>query len=235
MEGDLSKALTYQVKREIAERYFGHRKIIEEDKKALESLAKETANAYEELVGKALLRIYVLLKDKDLIEEFISLSDLPKEPLPFYDYYVVHSESIEKELLKHLQPHGWTSRGRFVNLMLDGYEKLLDDIEAYRERYEECLEEAMVINEEVRLFESRFSLDDILGFLSSLDSRDELVSAFGENIPPGHLEDLAARLKIKGVDIKGLVPAPPSFPPLKRVKGELKSLAQRAFERRSHG
>ncbi len=230
METDISKALTYQVKREIAERYFGYRKIIEEDKENLNTMLKDLRRFYEERVGVDFIRIYVLLKNRDLIRSFLDILGWPEGEIPFYDDYIVHSPTIKEKLLKGLEPHGWTYRGRLVNLLADCYKKLFDDIVSYQDRYEECLEEAKIINEEIRQFKENFSLDEILGFIGGLDRHDDLAGALGENIPVGHMQELAEKLIIEPVDTECIGPRPPILPPLKKIKGRLKELVAKAEE-----
>ncbi len=233
MEGDISKALTYQVKREIAEKYFGYRKIIEEDKQNLQALLEDLRRFYEERLGMSLVRLFVLLKDQELINEFLERIQWPDASRQFFDEYMVHSKTIEEKLLKDLEKHGWTSRGKFINLVLDSYQKLLSDTATYKDKYEECLEEAEIINEEIKQFEEKFALDEILSFISSLDARDDLVSAFGENLPLGHMQELASKQQIEKISIENLAPKPPSLPPLKDIKGRLKALAEQAYYRRN--
>ncbi len=228
MEGDISKALTYQVKREIAEKYFGYRKIIEEDKRNLDAMLKDLRRLYEERIATDFLRIYTLLGDKKLAGEFIGIIAWPRGEIPFYDDHVVGSKAIRQRLLKEIEPHGWTSRGRFVSLFLASYERLLEDLEAYKEKYEECQDEAMTINEEIRQFRDRFALDEILGFIANLD-RDDLAATLGENLPVGHVQELSERLRIEPIDLaRSLPPEPPDLPPLREIRGRLKSLAGKA-------
>ncbi len=231
MEGDISKALTYQVKREIAERYFGYRKIIEDDKKNLDVMRAELQRFYDERIGIDFVRIYVLLKDKNLIRAFLDIIGWPEGEFPFYDDYVVRSKTIEGRLLKGMEPRGWTSRGKFVNLLVDSYKKLLEDFDSYRDKYEECIEEAEIINEEIRQFRDKFALDEILGFIGSLDSHDDLAGSLGENLPMGHMQELSERLRIDPLDTEHLAPKPSVLPALKKIKGRLKNLAAKVGEK----
>lgn len=229
VEADISKALTYQVKREIAERYFGVRKLIEEDRNSLDRMVSDLRRRYEQRIGRDLVRIYVLLRDPALIDRFLALIGL--EDRPFYDPYVVESATSRARLLKEVKTHGWRLRARFRHLLFDSHDCLVTHVTAYRERYLEAKETAAVINEEIRQFTANFCLDEILSFIGSLDRRDDLVSILGEGLAVRHSAELQAHLDIAPVPpIETVVPNIPAMPPVSALKSELKRLADEAFE-----
>lgn len=226
MEQDIGKALTYQIKREIAERYFGYRKIIEEDRQALEAMIAGLRFLYEQKIGRDIVRIYILLRDLNLIDEFMSLAGWKGRP--FFDQYVVESGTIREQLLKNIGLHGWMAHSRFTNLFLDCHERLYLDAFEYREKLDEVLEEAQVIDEEIRQFKEKFVLEEIMSFLNTLDRRDDLVGVLGENLPTGRAEDLSSRLELVPVgDLEELLPKVPELPQPNKVKNSLKDLAHR--------
>jgi len=229
METDISKALTYQVKKEIADKYFGYRKIIEEDKNALENARKKLETFYEKKIGRDLVRLYSLICDKKLIEYLMNL--LGWQGLPFYDDYVVQSETIRAALLKDMDGHGWTDSGRFKNLVLDSYKRLFKDSQHYHEKYEEIVEEAQIINEEIRQFKEKFSLDEIMSFMRSLDYSGEASEILERNVESYDVSELEEKLSITPVgDAYTLVPQIPDLPEPDHIKSELKALAEKAFE-----
>jgi len=227
VEQDIGKALAYQIKREIAERYFGYRKTIEEDRQALEAMIPGLRFLYKQKIGKDVIRIYVLLRDMNLIDEFLSLAGWKSRP--FFDQYTVESGTIREQLPKNIELHGWTAHSRFTNLLLDSYERLYLDTFEYREKLDEVLEEAQVIDEEVRQFKEKFSLEEIMSFLNTLDRRDDLAGVLGENLPAGRAEDLSSRLDLLPVgDLEKLLPKVPELPVPNKVRGSLRDLAHRA-------
>jgi hypothetical protein len=229
MEQDIGKALTYQIKKEIAERYFGYRKFIEEDRQALEAMIPDLHSLYEQKIGRDIVRIYVLLRDLDLIDEFLRLAGW--EGRPFFDQYIVESETIRGQLLKNMELHGWMPHSRFTNLLLDSYERLYLDIFEYRKKLDEVLEEAKVIDEEIRQFKEKFSLGEIMGFLKTLDRRDDLTGVLGENLPGGEVEDLSSRLDLAPIgDLERILPKVLELPAPNKVKSSLKDLARRAVK-----
>ena len=64
---DLNTTLAFEVKKEIADRYFGFRKIIEEDTNEYQKKVIASALELEDKIGFDLVRLYVLLKDTSLI------------------------------------------------------------------------------------------------------------------------------------------------------------------------
>lgn len=226
MEQDIGKALAYQIKRDIAERYFGSRKIIEEDRQALKAMISEFSLLYSKTVGRDMLRIYALLRKPELIDGFLGL--IGWKGRPFFDQHVVDSAIDKKQLFKDISLHGWTDYSKFVHLFLESYERLYKDLDRCREKLEEVLDEIQVVKEEIRQFKRKFSIDEIMNFLRTLDRRDELVGVLGENQPAGKMEDLSARLALAPLDdIEKSVPEVPELPPLDNIKASLKDLAHR--------
>ncbi len=227
MDGDIGKALTYQVKREIAEKYFGWRSAIYEDIAGLERAVREAREYYDSAVGKDLVRIYSLLGSEDIIASFLNRCGW--DGRPFYDEYVVNSPTIRIRLLEDMERHGWTDSGRFKNLVLDAYRRLYRTVGRYREKRSAVEEELSVIKEELRLFKEKFSLDEIMGFLRSLDQGAAEESLAMTPLALGS-ERLEERLEFPTVDhLEGGLPDIPELPPPGRFERELKELANHAF------
>ena len=98
-------SLSSEIKRDIAERYFGFRKLIEEDKLALKDKIKHHSFILEKRISFDLLRIYVLLRDEKLIKEFLELIGL-HETL-FFDHYLLESQNITRRVLSGMSFHGF--------------------------------------------------------------------------------------------------------------------------------
>ncbi len=227
MDGDISKTLSYQVKREIAQRYFGWRSAIFEDIAAVEKEIEEAGRFYEAVLGRDLVRLYSLLGDDRLIQRAMEVIGWPQRP--FYDEYVVHSPTIRKRVLAGLRRRGWTDSGRFKNMVLDAYRRLHGSVQRYRSMKEYVEDELATIDEEIRMFREKFSLDEIMGFLRTLDqgSAEESVAMTPLALESDRLE---ARLDFPSVDhLKEALPEVPDLPEPGRVEGELKRLAAEAL------
>gem|GEM_PF-640560 len=233
MAQDIGKALAYQVKREIAERYFGIRKIIEDDSANLQQLISRLKELYNGL-AVPLLRIYILLGEQDLAEEFCSLVGW-KDQLPFFDREKVAGmdETVLRELFENRRPAGWFATSKYADLLLDAYRDLYRHYLKYRDLLEETEDELAVVQEEINMFRSNYSLDDILTFLSELDRTDMGVSASLESeITPTKRMELEKKMALPSLDeIRANIPELPDFPEPDQIKSALKTLAKAAYNR----
>ncbi|MCA1765436.1 MAG: hypothetical protein LC633_04170 [Desulfobulbaceae bacterium] len=116
MDIDISKVMTHEIRKEMAERYFGFRKLIEEDKEALAQAIRRQSLTIEQRVGIDLTRIYMILRDRRLIDRFLEISGL--EEALFYDDYVIDSPTIRARIFAGIKTRGLTKSGRFTKLFL---------------------------------------------------------------------------------------------------------------------
>lgn len=179
VEIDIAKALSYQVKKEAAERYFGLRKIIEDDIQHLKIRTKELLDQYDLILATDFLRLYTIIKYKDLIYEFVSLLKFT-EP-PFYDEYLVSSKTIRERLLNKVKTSGLTLLGRLYNKFKYSYLKLFEDNIAYEKGYQEFIASRSLLEEDIRNFNENYSICDTLMYFKELD-RQDIPSVMAENI-----------------------------------------------------
>ena len=211
----------------MAERYFGFRKLIEEDKQALVKSIRQQTLTTEQKIGIDLARIYTILKDRELIERFLGLSGL--EEAIFYDEYMTTSPTIRARIFAGIKARGLTRAGRFTKLLLGCYELLVDHVDLYREKFGELLEDRELISDEIEVFYRKNDIETILGFLRSLDEQGNEMLAGPVEMGGG------ASLKKK---MQVLPPGPvenylPIFPPLvpmPKIRSELKKLAEQALK-----
>jgi len=230
MEADIAKVLAYEIKKELADRYFGFRKLIEEDKSALDRSIRQYSITIEQKIGLDLSRIYILLGDEELIREFLDMTGLEEQF--FYDPYILESPTIRKRVFEGVRVRGITRARRFRNLILDAYEALAGHIQEYREKFEEMLESEELIKEEIKLFYQKNDLGDIMGFLRGLDSSPSFGSGLDAGpgmVSPGRLEE---KMRVEPpLPIEQVLPViPPIMPPAK-IRKKLKQLADQAFLR----
>ena len=228
MDVNIDKALAFEVKKEIAERYFGFRKIIEEDIEDFDNKILQAALQFEQQIGFDLIRIYILLKDDRLIHEFIILSGL--EQKLFYDPYLMESENIRKRVFAGQTVHGFTRASRFRNLILDTYKSLVHHVDKYREKLEELAEDQETIVEEINLFYRKNDLSQIMGFLRSLDNQGLMASGMAGGINQGIGTDLDKKLKVKPPKpVDQLLPMLKPLAPLPTIRKQLLDLIDRAY------
>lgn len=226
MDVDIAKVMTYEIKKEMAERYFGFRKLIDEDKEELARQIRRQTLTSEQRIVMDLARLYILLKERTLIRRFLALAGLEEEL--FYDEYLVSSPTIRARVFSGLQTRGLTRAGRFKNLLLDCYDQLVADVDGYREKFGELLDTREFISEEIKLFYQKNDLSSMLGFLRQLDGDDH--SGLAGPVVAGVGEEMAAKLRVELPE--AIEHHLPVIPPLVRpaqIRGELKKLAEEAL------
>ena len=220
-------ALASEIKRDIAERYFGFRKMIEENKFALKDKIKYHSFILEKRISFDLVRIYVLLGDEKLIKEFLQLIGL-HETL-FYDPYLLESQNITRRVLSGMRFHGFFRSSRFRNFILDCYENLTFHAKVYGNKIGELEEEQEIIAEEIKQFYKDNDLSAILHFLQALGDPQTSSSMQG-GIEVGLATGLDKKLYIPPpLPIEQILTILPPLKPISMIKGPLKKLIKRAY------
>jgi len=221
--------MAIELKKEIAERYFGFRKMIEEDNLDLVEKMEYQIAILEKRIGFELIRIYILLQNDNLILEFMKLTGW--EEKLFYEPYITESETIRKRVFKGISVRGLTRGGRFKNLVFDAYDRLVAHVEHYRDNLEEIEESIETINEEIKLFYRKNDIGNIMGFLRSMDSAGFGEDNLGINPDAGSADTLEHKMRIEGPPAMApeLIKIPP-LPPLPLIRKDLKKLVDRAFK-----
>jgi len=164
---DLNTTLAFEVKKEIADRYFGFRKIIEEDSDAYQKDIIAGSLELEEKIGFDLVRLYVLLRDNALIDDLFRITGLGE--ILFYDQYVSKSPTIRKRVLADIPVHGLTRKRRFQNMFFDIYDSLEKHVAEYRQNILTLAEDQETIKEEINLFYKKNDISGIMLFLRGMD------------------------------------------------------------------
>lgn len=228
MQPSISDALSYEIKQEIANRYFGFRKLIEEDKLALAEKIRQYSFILEKRISFDLIRIYILLRDEGLIQQFMAMANLPEDL--FYDPYLTQSQTIRKRVFEGVRFRGLTKKGCFTNAIIDCYERLVDHVGQYRGQFAELVATQEMISAEVDHFYRKNDLGSILGFLRGLgDSADG--SHMQGGMEPNIASDLDRKLRITAPEpITESLPLIPPLPPLATISRDLKAVINQAFD-----
>ena len=226
---DLNSTLAFEVKKEIADRYFGFRKIIEEDTNAYQQNIIAKALELEEKIGFDLIRLYVLLRDDTLINDFFRITGLGE--FLFYDPYVSKSLTIRKRVLADIPVHGFTRKRRFQNMFFDIYDSLERHVADYRQDILDLAEDQETIEEEINLFYKKNDISGIMLFLRGMDG-----------VSPGSSGPLAGAIDTDSTltmehkmrlqppqPIEKFLPVLSPIPPAEAVKKELQGLIDTAF------
>ncbi len=229
MQPNIAEALAFEIKQELANRYFGFRKLIEEDKLDLADKIHQHTFILEKRISFDLIRIYILLRDEGLIGEFLALANIPEQL--FYDPYLAESETIRQRVFAGLSIRGLTRKGCFANTVTDSYLRLVEHVELYREKFAELEATRDEINAEIAHFYRNNDLGSILSFLRSLGDAG-LSGAMQGGMEPAMAMDLDRKLRIEPPElVSSYLPVLPPLPPLATINMELHSLIDRAFSR----
>ncbi|MDR9501380.1 MAG: hypothetical protein RI601_06250 [Desulfurivibrionaceae bacterium] len=227
MDSDITDFLNLEIKRELADRYFSFRKLIEEDSRSL----NEDIGSFlliEQKVAMDLTRIYILLYDPDLIWEFISLSGLEHDF--FLDMYVRESPTIQARLFKDVKVRGLTRSGRFSKMLLACYDDLVAHVDDFREHYAQLAKSHALLAEEIDLFYRKNDISSIMGFLRGMNAGPGVGGKLEGAITSGFNESMDEKMRIRPPQPleKSLTLMPPLVPS-GQIKKELKKLAAAAL------
>jgi hypothetical protein len=234
MESDITKFLSYEIKKELAERYFGFRKLIEEDKDTLKKDLRHSNQTIGNRIVLDLSRLYILLQDESLIDQFLNLTGLGEKF--FYDPYILTSPTIRARVFSGVKAKGLTASGRFKNLLMCLYEALIKDIEEYRERLTELIDSQKTIEEEIKIFSQNNDIGSIIGFLRNIDGDKSTHGSLEGGISSGFSESLENKMKVPPPPrVIEELPILPPLTPLPQIKKEIKKLAEQAFKLHKNG
>jgi hypothetical protein len=229
MKPGIEDIMAVELKKEIAERYFGFRKMIEEDTLDLVPKMKYQLSILEKRISFELIRIYILLKDEGLIQQFMELTGW--EEKLFYEPYITESPTLRKKVFKGIKIRGLTRGGRFKNLVFDAYERLMVHVEHYRENLEELEAQREIINEEIKLFYRKNDIGNIMGFLRSIDSTSGSEDTMGVRPSAGSSDTLEHKMRIEELPpLDSEIVVIPPLIPLPNISKELKKLVDKAYK-----
>lgn len=228
---NIHEALAYEIKKEIADRYFGFRKLIEDDKLDFTEKTRQYSFILEKRISFDLIRIYIVLKEEALILRFLSLTGLPTDL--FYDPYLTQSDTIRQRVFSGVHLHGLTHAGRFKNLIFDCYDRLEVHVAEYRTKFAELKKYRDEINEEIETFYRKNDLGSIMGFLKTLGDPNKAGSMEG-GMEVGMAQSMEAKMHIDPpLPPEHYLPIIQSLPPISSIKAELKNIIRAAYE--DHG
>jgi hypothetical protein len=225
---DFAKSLAFEVKKDIAERYFGFRKIIEEDSSAYQQEVIASALSLENEIGFDLLRIYALLQDDTLVRQFYDLTRLGD--VLFLDSYISTSPTIRKRLFEHKKVRGFFKKPRFINMFFEVYQELANHVEKYRAGLATLIEEHDMIEEEIKIFYKKNDISGIMVFLRSLDGDATSSGTMAGGINAGNNISMENKMRLHAPEsVEKLLPLLPAIPSLPSIKNELKQLIKQAL------
>ncbi len=232
MMQDIDQILSLELRKEIADRYFGLRKTIEEDIRLYDQQLNDSLDAMETTIGVDLIRMYILLHDRTVIESFQNLTGLSSNL--FFDPYLLESRTIRRRLFSKTErswARGFTKKQKYTTLVYTLYRRLYLAVEEYRQSLQQLMEEEETIAEEIKIFYRNNDLPTIMGFLRHLDHDTPHDGFMAGEIMAERDRKLDEKIHIQPPQKPGSVlPIIPELKPLKEVKKSLAQLARQAFE-----
>ncbi len=229
---DINTFLAFEIKKEIAERYFGFRKIIEEDTHSYRINILHSSLDLENKIGIDLVRIFALFHSNELIQAFFHLVKLPERL--FLDSHLNRSIRIKKNIFKGQTFRGITRKSCLKNMVFDIYKQLYIHINEYQDTLKKLSKDQATIREQINLFYKKNDISSILHFLNSLEGNPQSLSSHVQS-DPGHSfgQNLNDKMRIHPPpEVEDLLPVIPSIPPFKNMRTSLKRLASAASLRR---
>jgi hypothetical protein len=234
---DFTKALAYEIKQDIANRYFGFRKRIEtESNQYLEELQSAGKELAADIIAEV-ERMHCLLRKDDLFRAFIDFTGLPDELTNKMSCSMACSianpqcPSQWQTLFAGLKGKGLTRRRRYRHLVYNVYRSLCDNIAAYRDIFTRLEEEHEDICKEIDSFYRNNDLSGILNFLREIDNPS--------GFHAGALQADRASLAGRNMDQELRISPPPPVttmlysliqpPPLQEAKSTLDVFMKEAF------
>ncbi len=225
---DFAQNIAFEIKKDIADRYFGFRKIIEEDSNDYQQKIIASTLILETEIGFDLLRIYALLKKDSLIHRFYDLTRLGE--VLFFDSYVTSSPTIRKRLFEKQPVRGFFRKSRFTNMFFSVYETLFDHIEKYRARIAALVEEHEVIEEEIKLFYKKNDISGIMLFLRNLDGDASVAGTMSGGINSNSTISMENKMRLRAPEsVEKFLPILPAIPKASSIRPQLKALIQEAY------
>jgi hypothetical protein len=225
---DFANAIAYEVKQEIADRYFGFRSRIENQSKIYLENVQEVSQEIDSGIRLDLCRMRFLLKVPRLFCALLDLAGFPR------DYAMTLSSPekspVDQDLFMTMKGEGFTRWRRFRGIAMIVYHSLADNISTYCEHFLKLQQDHAEICSALDKFQHQNDLSDILCFLRNFDSPDSERLKF--------LHSNAGLLSTTLEQDLRIAPPPPVTevlpvlyppPPLKQIKEEFNELLRQAF------
>jgi hypothetical protein len=227
--GDIAAALAYQVKKEIAENYFGTRRELEEERGDLVSQAKKIQKAWAQEVQAPLVLMGGLLLDPETVKSFFALLGQESLPLAAPDR---PDRTFSKAVVACPPPFAFTSQAKYQALIAQLYGLAWGRSQPVLEKVRALEKKVALYNEDLAKFSLSYSLQEILAFIKAIEGHSELKGVLGENTDPRAVPELEKKMMLKSLDFLslGLSQVKP-LPKLSQIRESLRSLVKQAFRR----
>ena len=227
--GDIAAALAYQVKKEIAENYFGTRRELEEEREGLIRQANTIQKAWVQEVQALLVLIGELLLDPETVKSFPALLGQERLPLEV-------PERPDRTFCKAVEAcplsFALTSQAKYQALIAQLYGLAWERSQSVLEKVRALEQKVRLHNEDLAKFSLSYSLQEILSFIKAIEGSSALKGVLGENTDPRAVPELEKKLMLKSLDPSGLgLTEIKPLPKLSQIRESLRRLVKQAFRR----
>lgn len=227
---DISTILAFEVKKELAGRYFGFRKIIEDDTTTYQQQILALSLKFENKIGKNLIEIYTLLQSETLIKQFLDSCKF-KDSL-FFNNFVHLSLGEKQKIFACRDIHGFTRKRRIRNALLDTYQTLSLHVTDYNISINNLCSKHDTIREQINIFYEKNDLSGIMQFLGNLDANPtQASSTMAVHTQPKPYNGMEEKMRIRPpTHVKEMLPELPAIPAFKFIKKKLIKLANLSYK-----
>jgi hypothetical protein len=229
---DISAALAYQVKKEIAENYFGSRKVLEEEGEDLRQQGKKLEEVWGRTVLPNLAKICQALAGEEERQSFLEM--IQRGDLKPSIRQELKSPDVGPSPVSCALPFYMRVKGKYKKLIFSLYQLAKTHGDELWNEFRSWQKKVSLYNEDLAKFTSCYNLSDILSLIHSFENRDDLKGVLGENTDPRTVPLLEEKLILRPMDLgreRETLLRP--LPPLKDIKNSLKLLLDLAFQ--AHG
>jgi hypothetical protein len=227
--GDIAAALAYQIKKEIAENYFGTRKGLEEERQDLLLQGKELQKSWDQEVLPLLNRIDQLLLGDQSGRAFWNL--IGRGDLFTGRKSVQEGTGTKPKVISCSPPFAMTVRGKYKKLIVTFYRMAIERGAPLFQKHHSLQKRVDLFNEELIRFQSSCNLLEVLSFIKSLENLDDLKGVLGNNSDPRTIPALEEKLLIKPLDLAGEGgEVLRTLPPLMEIQRPLEGLIDQTFQ-----
>lgn len=222
---DFINAIAYEVKQEIANRYFGFRSRTETEMEQYLEKLHDADRDHLAAIRLDLRRMRVLLCQERFFKDFLLMMGLPQ------DIAAGQSSPDATSLFTGLKGEGFSRWRRYRDLAFKVYQSLAKDIVSYRAAWVDLDDEYAEICTRIDDFHRNNDLSGILSFLRTFDSADsERLKFLHTQSAPRSDRSVDQELRIPHPrPVTDILPALPALPPLKQVKAAMSRLLESAY------
>lgn len=226
---DIANILAYEIKADLAKRYFGCRKQLENDSSDYLTALLDLSTQGKHNISSTLAKICSLLSARDIYLSFLHFTRLPEV------FFCTPSDIAQitqpQNLIAEFHPWGMTRKRKYTKTVHLLYSQLEKDVLHYCDDFSKVQNHYDCICSDLKSFYKNYDLSTTLQFLKEIDDPDKGRATLLNNQPNTDRNNC--------IDAKLQIPRPsppaPTMPPLhpitpiKEATGQLNSYIQRGY------